>query len=157
MNVVPDWSLAKAGLVLAFLCLSFPARAQQKAGSATSACWRFAFGEWTPPLDWSKAGHPGDAGQTAATIRRIRDSVYVKDSTAAGNNAMTWERTEHGLLLLLYPPWWPAGVEVRFDSTFAGGKEMVGTAVAMVADASQQASRTRARAWQVNCGGDDGR
>ena len=64
---------------------------------------------------------------------------------------MTMERTWRGALLVLYPPWWPAGVEVTFDSSLAGGTEMLGTAIAMVADARQAASTARARAWQVAC------
>jgi hypothetical protein len=41
---------------------------------------------------------------------------------------------------------------VTFDSTLAGGREMLGTAVAMVANASEKPSKARARAWQVACG-----
>lgn len=117
-----------------------------------SPCWRFAFGDWSPPLDWSRAGHPGDAGATANAIRRIRDSVFARDTVASASNAMTMERTARGAMLILYPPWWPAGVEVTFDSTLAGGKEMLGTATALVADAGRAASRARARAWQIACG-----
>ena len=141
--------------LLALSCIIGTADAQQSGAQPPSACWRFAFGEWAPPLDWAKAGQPGEVGQTASTIQRIRDSVYVKDSVAAHNNAMTWEKTDHGLLLLLYPPWWPAGVEVTFDSTLAEGKGMVGTAVAMVANTAQPSPRARARAWQVTCGGEE--
>ena len=140
-------------VILLLLSALVPAQAQQRAEQQASACWRFSFGQWDPPLDWEKAGHAGDAGTTAAAIKRIRDSVYVKDSVATRNNAMTWERTEHGLLLLLYPPWWPAGVEVTFDSTVAGGKELFGTAVAMVANTAAPTPHARAHAWQQSCGG----
>jgi hypothetical protein len=123
----------------------------------TSPCWKFAFGEWTPSLDWAGAGHAGAPESTAATVRRIRDSVYVRDERATKADAMTWERTSHGMLLLLYPAWWPVGVEVTFDSTLAGGREMQGTAVALVANASRTAARARARAWQVACGAQETR
>src|SRR5262245_24682800 len=102
--------------IIPLLVVSASAHAQRADQQPASACWRFAFGDWSPPLDWAKAGHAGDVSGTASTIQRIRDSVYVKDSVATRNNAMTWEKTDHGLLLLLYPPWWPAGVEVTFDS-----------------------------------------
>lgn len=139
-------------LVAGALLLPTPAAFGQSAGtSPPSPCWRFSFGEWTPPLDWSRSGHPGNASTVATAVRRIRDSVFAKDTVASASNAMTWERTPRGALLLLYPPWWPAGVEVTFDSTTAGGTEMLGTAIAMVADAAQSASRSRARAWQVPC------
>jgi len=131
------------------------AQAQQARGDTAgpSLCWRFAFDAWSPPLDWSNAGHWGNADSSAAAVRRIRDSVYVKDPAATGNNAMTWHHNANGsLALLLYPPWWPVGVQVDFDSTLAGGREMLGTAVAMVANAAKSPSKARARAWQVPCG-----
>jgi hypothetical protein len=133
----------------------FASRAQTPAASnisaPPSACWRFAFGQWTPALDWSRAGHPGEIGATASAVQRIRDSVFARDPVATSNNAMTWERTPDGMLLMLYPPWWPVGVKVTFDSTTADGKEMVGTAVALQANADQTPSHSRARARQVAC------
>lgn len=122
-------------------------------GSAPSACWRFAFGEWTPPLDWSKAGHAGDSAGVAARVQRARDSVYDNDSAGARRNAMTIEYTKQGMLVVLYPPWWPAGVSLTFDSTLAGGREMAGTAVALVADGTRASPHTRAHAQQTACPG----
>jgi hypothetical protein len=110
------------------------------------ACWRFAFSAWTPPLDWERAGHDGKAAQLNERVRRVRDSVFVRDSAAARNNAMHWERTERGLSVVLFPPWWPVGIKVEFDSVTAGGTEMIGQAVAFVADAGQEPARARARA-----------
>lgn len=142
-------------IALAYLA-PLVARGQTSPGGTSSptpsACWRFAFGEWTPALDWGKAGQPGQLGATAAAVQRIRDSVFAKDPVAMSNNAMTWERTPQGMLLMLYPPWWPVGVAVTFDSTLAGAKEMLGTAVALEANGDQPPSRARARAWQVACG-----
>jgi hypothetical protein len=142
-----------------FVCLLFIAsttgRAQavrEDPAESPGLCWRFSFGEWTPALDWSRAGHWGRADSTAASIRRIRDSVYAKDSVAAKNNAMTWFRNESGAMtLLLYPTWWPAGIQVTFDSTLAGGREMSGTAIALVASGARAPSKARARAWQAGC------
>ena len=143
-----------AGVLLALAFVTAHGRAQPPADSAVvpSPCWKFAFGEWTPALNWTGAGHAGAADSTALAVRRIRDSVYARDLRATRTDAMSWERTSHGMLLLLFPAWWPAGVEVTFDSTLAGGREMLGTAVAMVANASRAASTARARAWQVSCG-----
>lgn len=133
--------------------------ARADSGRAPGACWRFAFGEWTPALDWARAGHAGDASQAARTVQRVRDSVYDKDTVATHANAMTIQYTKQGMLVMLYPPWWPAGVELTFDSTMAGGREMSGTAIALIADGRQQSPRAPARAQQVACGGrrpDDG-
>jgi hypothetical protein len=115
----------------------------------SSKCWRFAFGSWTPPLDWDRAGHEGKASDLANRVQRVRDSVFAKDTNATRNKAMTWERTGLGWSVVLFPEWWPVGVKVDFDSVLAGGSEMTGQAIAFVADASQQPSRARARA--VSC------
>ena len=144
--------IATALLVLAFATMSGGAQSRADGAAVPSPCWKFAFGEWAPALDWAGAGHAGAADSTALAVRRIRDSVFARDQRATRTDAMTWERTSQGMLLLLYPAWWPAGVEVTFDSTLAGGREMLGMAVAMVANASRPASRSRARAWQVACG-----
>lgn len=114
------------------------------------ACWRFVFGEWTPPLEWARAGHAGDAARIGKNVERLRDSIYDRDPAARGN-AMTVERTREGMLVMLYPPWWPVGVRIMFDSTVAGGREMRGTALAMVADGRAESPRAPARALQVDC------
>jgi hypothetical protein len=112
-------------------------------------CWRFAFSSWDPPLDWARSGHGGKAGELSARIRRVRDSVFVRDSAAAANAAMQWERTSRGLAVVLFPEWWPVGVKVEFDSVSADGREMTGRATAFVADVRQEPARARARA--VRC------
>ena len=115
----------------------------------SSKCWRFAFGSWTPPLDWDRAGHDGRASDLANRVQRVRDSVFARDTNATRNNAMTWERTKSGWSVVLFPSWWPVGVKVDFDSVLAAGREMTGQAIALVADAGQVPARARARA--VRC------
>ncbi len=83
----------------------------------------------------------------------MRDSIFDGDPVGARSNAMTIESTRKGMMVVLYPPWWPAGVKLTFDSTLAGGRERLGTAVAMVADGYRKPSRARTRAWQVTCQG----
>jgi hypothetical protein len=117
-----------------------------------NACWRVAFAPWTPPLNWSKAGHAGDSARVAGSSVRLRDSIYARDSSAAHASTMWWERTSKGLLLQLLPAWWPAGVSVVFDSASADSKELFGTAVAFVSNAASEPSRARARVLRVACG-----
>jgi len=133
-----------------FLVAEGRAAAAQQPDSIPEAgkCWRFAFGDWTPPLDWERAGHAGRAGDLAERVRRVRDSVFVRDSAATRNNAMYWERTKQELAVVLFPPWWPVGVRVVFDSILADGREMTGRATALVADAGQEPARARARAMR---------
>ena len=117
----------------------------------SSTCWRFAFGTWTPPLDWERSGHDGRAGDLANRVQRVRDSVFAKDTNAVRNSAMVWERTRLGWSVVLFPTWWPVGVKVDFDSVLAQGREMTGQATAFVANAGRDPSRARARA--VRCTG----
>ena len=120
--------------------------ARRDSGPPPGACWRLSFSDWTPPLDWARAGHGRDSSGTAARMRRLRDSLFVSDTGAVNSNAMHWERTPKGLQLLLFPTWWPVGVLVTFDSATANAREMTGEAVAMVADAAQEASKARVTA-----------
>lgn len=133
-------------LVLLLSALALPVEAQSDSLPPPGACWRFAFGEWTPPLDWSQAGHAGDASAMATQMRSVRDSIFVRDTAAVNSNTMLWERTTRGFQLLLFPPWWPVGVLVTFDSTALTAREMTGEAVAMAADGSRDPSRARVRA-----------
>jgi hypothetical protein len=116
-----------------------------------SKCWRFAFGQWSPPLDWDRAGHEGRADELAERVRRVRDSVFLKDTGAVRNNAMYWERTPRGWSVVLFPAFWPVGMKVEFDSVLSEGREMSGRATAFVADAGKEPSRARAGA--VRCPG----
>ena len=141
-------------VVAMLLALSFLVAGDAGAQSSpqeipSSTCWRFAFGAWNPPLDWSRAGHGGRAGELADRVQRVRDSVFVKDTNAVRNSEMLWERTKVGWSVVLFPAWWPVGVMVQFDSVVTAGREMVGSATALVADATQEPSRARARA--VRC------
>jgi hypothetical protein len=134
-------------LLLALLFCADRASAQSSMKQApSSTCWRFAFGAWDPPLDWSRAGHGGRAGELADRVQRVRDSVFVKDTNAVRNSEMLWERTQAGWSVVLFPTWWPVGVMVQFDSVVTTGGEMLGNATALVADATQEPSRARARA-----------
>ena len=117
----------------------------------SSKCWRFAFGAWTPVLNWDRAGHDGTANDLASRTQRVRDSVFARDTNATRNSPMMWERTKVGWSVVLFPDFWPVGVKVAFDSVLAEGREMTGQATALVADAGQAPSRARARA--VRCPG----
>jgi hypothetical protein len=139
--------MMRIAVLLCLLSTALIAHAQQGDDAPTSKCWRFAFGAWTPELDWDRAGHDGRASELANRVQRVRDSVFAKDTNAVRNNAMYWERTRAGWSVVLFPQWWPVGVKVDFDSVRAD--EMTGQATALVANAGAQPSRARARA--VRC------
>ena len=135
--------------VLTLLIATRTAGAQSANDAPTSKCWRFAFGAWTPPLNWENAGHEGRASDLANRVQRVRDSVFAKDTNAVRNNAMYWEQVKGRWSVVLFPEWWPVGVKVEFDSVLAQGREMTGEAIALVADAGKLPARARARA--VRC------
>jgi hypothetical protein len=145
----------KATLIL-FLALvhSATVRAQgvrPDSAGAPSACWRFAFGTWSPVLDWTGAGQSSDTATQAARAQAARDRAYAGDKRGAEAKAMTVERTPKGWLIMLYPDWWPAGVKLVLDSAYAGGREFAGAAEALVADAARPIPNTRVRAQQFTC------
>jgi hypothetical protein len=130
-------------MIAVALCTFPPAAlAQQPSASADDPrtppeCFRFAFGAWSPTLDWQGAGHrnPPGAGEQGAHGRA---------------NAVRTEREGEGPLLL-FPAFWPAGVLIRFDRT-APGDTLRGTATALVADASRTASVAPVTIRRVPCG-----
>ena len=135
--------------ILTLLIATHTAGAQSANDAPTSKCWRFAFGAWTPPLNWENAGHEGRASDLANRVQRVRDSVFAKDTNAVRNRVMYWEQVKGRWSVVLFPEWWPVGVKVEFDSVLAQGREMTGEAIALVADAGKRPARARARA--VRC------
>jgi hypothetical protein len=133
-----SWITGWAAVLLAAPSLA----AQQGLGAGDPpACYGFAFGAWSPVLDWKAAGHAGAMGEHVAPLApQNRD----------------WAMNDHGrdTLLMLFPAWWPAGVSVAFDHPpRAVGDTVVGRAIALVADGRLKAPTARARAWVVPCGG----
>jgi hypothetical protein len=127
---------------LALVLLSAPslARAQLPQRDEPTVCLGFAFGQWTPALDWRAAGHTSpldpsfhqraDDGRDWATTQAVQD--------------------EHTLMLL--PSWWPAGVSVTLPTrTPAPGDTIVGSAFAFVADGRKKAPTAKVLAWRVPC------
>jgi hypothetical protein len=121
----------------AFLALGATAAQAQSDGSGQ--CYGFSFGTWSPPLDLVAAGHgspPPSATQPKAPGGRDWASDFVPN-----------DRT-----LLLFPAWWPAGVQVTFPRRPRSQADTVsGEALALVADGSAKTPRTTFRAWRVAC------
>lgn len=102
-------------------------------------CFTFAFGAWDPPLDWSAAGHGTDVTPPPAT-------------PGTGRGDASHPGTAGDSTLMLYPPWWPAGVLVRFTMRSGAGDTLRGTATALVADGRLRAPRARILARRIPCG-----
>lgn len=122
--------------------LASTAHAQER-DTLPPVCLGFAFGPWTPPLDWRGAGHvatPDTSGLARTPENRdwaVNGMVGVEDS-----------------LLILYPRWWPAGIAVTLPTRRpAPGDTIAGRAQALVADGRKTNPTSRVRAWAVSCQG----
>ena len=124
------------------LVLPNAARAQDSTAAPRSddaVCLGFAFGAWTPKLDWKAAGHvPVTANVPGDKTPEGRDWAAPP---VAGDTS-----------LMLFPRWWPAGVAVALPTrTPAVGDTIVGRAVALVPGPDMEAPTSRVRAWRVPC------
>ena len=140
---------ALGAIALAFACAPRAAAAQTPADPRTpraEECWRFAFGQWTPPLDARASGHESTFG--AQRPSGMTSGRAAPDPPPARDFAARVPAPGDSVLLL-FPAWWPAGIELQFAP--APGDTLRGRAVAYVADARQQNPRAAAIAWRVSC------
>ena len=116
--------------------------ASASTGSEPSQCFGFAFGSWTPALDWQMAGHGAPV-----------DSARVPRAPNGRGWAAIDVEHQSDSTLLLFPPWWPAGVSVKLTNRFASPADTIsGHAVALVADGRKRPPTSSVRLWQVPCG-----
>ena len=109
--------------------------------SDVAQCYGFSFGKWTPPLDWERSGHGA-----------VLDSARVPRAPNGRGWAASDIEMPSDTSLLLFPPWWPAGVLVVFKTKPVTLADTVsGTATAFVADARKQPSTSSIRGWLVPC------
>jgi hypothetical protein len=128
--------------VAALVALLAPsaARTQAAAPDEGPVCLGFAFGAWTPALDWKGAGH-------TVPIERA-----AQDRAPGGRD---WAAPPVGTdtTIMLYPRWWPVGIVVTLPTrTPAVGDTIAGHAVALVPRHDVAAPEARVRAWRVACG-----
>jgi hypothetical protein len=127
-------SLLTAALIAA------PMLAQPQERDEPPVCLGFAFGAWTPPLDWKAAGHQTQIDQ--ASLQRADD----------GRDWATTQAVQDEHTLVLLPSWWPVGVSVTLPTRSpAPGDTVVGTAFAFIADGRKKAPTAKVRAWRVPC------
>lgn len=132
------WCLA----ALAIVAASRGARAQGGVSGDTvdAVCFGFAFGTWSPPLDWRAAGH-GDRLDTNSFIHAPGGRDWAAEAASPRDT-----------VLMLFPVWWPAGVAVSIPARqLVVGDSVTGRAAALVADGRLQAPVAKVRAWRVRC------
>jgi hypothetical protein len=140
---MPPTALHFAGALAAALFTSHAvARAQGSGNRPTeSVCLGFAFGAFTPKLDWEKAGH---APIRAGTVQRAPDGRDWASDQALPNDSS----------LYLFPAWWPVGIWVELSTRApAPGDTVDGRATALVARGNIAPPVAKVRAWRVPCGG----
>ena len=132
--------IVRAVLAAALALVLAPARGSAQARAlADDVCLGFAFGAWTPALDWKAAGHPP---LDPRFHQRAED----------GRDWATTQAVESESVIVLLPSWWPAGVSVTLPNCApAVGDTVVGSAFAYVADGRRKAPKAPVRAWRVPC------
>jgi hypothetical protein len=134
--------------ILLATAASFAARRSAAQGAAPSAdsgapvCLGFAFGAFTPRLDWAKAGHAP-----------IRDSASLPHAPA-GRDWASDQALPNDSSLYLFPSWWPVGVYIELATRRpAPGDTVSGRATALVASGRITPPVAKVKAWRVPCGG----
>lgn len=151
-------SFVLPALVSSALTIASPlvvsARAQAAGGTP---CWGFAFGTWTPALDWQRGGHAGaprrdyaTAARDSAARREAAERPAMMQELGARGDYVTWDSTGSEPTLMIVPSWWPAGVIVRLTPG-ARGDTLTGTASALVADLRRAAPTSPVRLWKRAC------
>ena len=116
-----------------------PIAAQVPSQAEPAECFGFAFGRFVPPLDLDAAGHHHlPAPDKLQKAPESRDWA-ARDSSVAGQT------------LMLYPAWWPVGVQVVLPRT-STSDTLRGVAYALVADGRVTSPQAQVLAWPVPCG-----
>lgn len=129
-----------AALMLVAACATAEAQQPQRPDSAQhpDECYRFRFGAWTPPLDWTAAGHrPRNLPPAVAQPGARGDASHLG---SPGDS-----------VLMLYPAWWPVGVLVRFRPHAPSSDTLRGEASALVADANARVPTSQVTVVRVPC------
>ena len=126
-------------LLLATMTFASQSAVAQSAVGDTAQCFGFTFGAWKPALDLTAAGHS----------KEPLDTALLK---APGGREWASDATPNDTTLLLFPTWWPVGVEVVFTrrpQSFAD--TVAGRATALVANGRVTPPRAPVRLWRVAC------
>jgi hypothetical protein len=117
-----------------------PLGAQGSPSSDSAECLGFAFGRFVPALDLKAAGH--NHLPSPDKLQHAPDSRdwAARDSTVAGTT------------LMLFPAWWPAGVQIVLPAPRTSADTLRGTAYALVADGRVTTPQAQVLAWRVPCG-----
>ena len=106
-------------------------------------CFGFTFGKWEPSLRSASStyspGYDPTASAPAGSARSWAARTPANDSSGAPADSV----------LLLFPPWWPAGVAIKW--TTQHGDTLLGLARALVADGRVKNPEASVRALHIPC------
>ena len=121
------------------LLVAATSTAAQSAAADPAQCVGFTGGAWKPALDLTTAGHSKEPLETALL-------------KAPGGREWASDATPNDTTLLLFPTWWPVGVEVVFTRRPRSFADTVaGRATALVANGRVTPPRAPVRLWRVAC------
>src|SRR4051794_3337713 len=107
MKSMSTCALVAAATLSAATLLAAPMlRAQATSATADDSpvCLGFAFGAFTPKLDWAKAGHAP-----------IRDSASFEHAPG-GRGWASDQALPNDPSLYIFPAWWPVGVYIELSN-----------------------------------------
>ncbi len=125
--------------IRSLLIIALAARSAAAQSGDDAQCFGFAFGTWKPALDLAAAGHSTTPPPSALL-------------KAPGGRDWASDAVPNDTTLLLFPAWWPAGVQVTFPRQPRSPADTVtGSALALVADGRTTPPRATMRLWRVPC------
>lgn len=133
-------ALAAVGLLVAFGALSAGA---QTPDPAPDECFGFSFGKWDPPLRTASSTYSPGYDPTSSAPAGAPRSWAMRSPLGTSPDAPA------DSVLLLFPPWWPAGIAIQW--TAQHGDTLIGVAKALVADGRVKNPETPVRALRVPC------
>lgn len=130
-------------VILALALVPAAVGAQASPNAAPDECFGFKFGAWQPSLSSTSSAYaPGYDPTSSAPAGAPRAWAVRWPSGAPGE-------TSADSLLLLFPPWWPAGVSIQW--TQQRGDTLIGLARALVADGRLKNPESTVRATRIPC------
>lgn len=134
-------SLCRVALLIGGVATLPTARigAQVSSQPEPAECLGFAFGRFVPPLDLDVAGH-----HHLPSPDKLQKAPESRDWAARDSSDL-------GQTIMLYPAWWPVGVQVRLPRT-STSDTLRGVAYALVADGRVTPPQAEVLAWPVPCG-----
>jgi hypothetical protein len=135
--------LTKVLAALIALAVTAQATVAQVPSPTPDECFGFSFGKWEPSLRSTSSTYSPGYDPTGTAPAGATRSWAMRAPTTSTSGAPA------DSVLLLFPPWWPAGVAIQW--TAQRGDTLIGVARALVADGRVKNPESAVRALRVPC------